>query len=120
MKPFTLILCLVAIAAPGCKAQPVSDLTATANDQDKVLPGRHLSEHQVADIASRELLQSPGFQCQFQDGVWEIREAQKGVWGVSSATTNADGKITITSTNATRVVLLVKDADGTVEHIKTP
>lgn len=117
MKPFTLILCLVTSAAFGCKVQPAND---TANDKDTVLPGRHFSEHQVADIADRELPQTSGFQCEFKDGVWEIREVQKGVWGVSSSTTNADGKISITSTNATLVVLRVKDADGTVEHVKAP
>src|SRR5579859_4592855 len=118
MKPLTLILCLVASAALGCKAQPANN--KAVDDKDTVLPGRHFSEHQVADIADRELPQNQSFQCEFKDGVWEIREGQKGVWGVSSSTTNADGKITITSTNATLVVLRVNDADGTVEHVKTP
>jgi hypothetical protein len=52
--------------------------------------------------------------------VWEILEVQKGVWGVSSVTTNADGKVFVSSTNATRVVLRVLDADGKVEQVKTP
>jgi hypothetical protein len=34
--------------------------------------------------------------------------------------TNADGKVFITSTNATRVVLRVRDVDGKVEQVKTP
>ena len=79
-----------------------------------------MSERQVADIAFRELPRSSNFSFQFKDGLWEILEPQKGVWGVSSAITNSDGKIVITSTNATRVVLRVQDADGKVEPVKTP
>lgn len=114
MKRFLVVICIIAGAATYANGQPAAD------NKDAVLPGRHLSEHQVADIAVRELPKTSGLQCNFQDGVWEISEAQKGVWGVASSTTNADGKITITSTNATRLVLRVKDADGTVEHVKTP
>ena len=79
-----------------------------------------MSESQVADIAFRELPRGLSLRCEFKDGVWEILEVQPGVWGVSSRTTNTDGKITIESTNATRVVLRVKDADGKVEQVKTP
>jgi len=114
MKPFTLILCLAAVVAIGCKKQPAAD------DKDTVLPGRHLSEHQVVEIAFRQLPQSSGYRCEFKDGVWDILEVQPGVWGVSSRATNADGKITVESTNATRVVLRVSDADGKVEQVKTP
>ena len=114
MKPLTLILSLIASATIICTAQPA------VNDKDTVLPGRRLSEHQVADIATRELPPTPEFQCQFQNGVWNILEVEKNVWGVASSTTNADGKISITSTNATRIVLRVNDADGRVEHVKTP
>ncbi len=97
----------------GCKKQQ------PASPQDTVLPGRHMSEHQVADIASKELPQT-AFSCQFKDGVWEILEPQKGVWGVDSITTNADGHVFIHSTNAMRLVLRVRDADGKVEQVKTP
>jgi len=114
MKQFTLILCLAAIVAIGCKKQPA------ANDKDTVLPGRHLSEHQVVEMAFSQLPQSSGFRCEFKDGVWEILEVQPGVFGVSSRTTNADGKITIESTNAARVALRVLDADGKIEQVKTP
>ena len=79
-----------------------------------------MSESQVADIASSQLPQGSAYRCEFKDGVWEVLEVQKNVWGVSSRTTNAEGKITIQSTNATRVVLRVRDADGMVEPIKTP
>jgi hypothetical protein len=106
-------LCLVAGADFGCKKQQPS------GEQDTVLPGRHMSEHQVADIASRELPQM-AFSCEFKDGVWEILEPQKGVWGVASATTNADGHVFIHSTNAMRLLLRVQDVDGKVEQIKTP
>lgn len=92
----------------------------SADDKDTVLPGRHMSESQVADIAIGELPRGSQLRCDFKDGVWEILEVQKGVWGVSSRTTNADGKITIESTNATRVVLRVHDADGKTEQVKTP
>jgi len=91
-----------------------------ADDKDAVLPGRHMSEGQVAEIAGRELPQTSGFRCEFKDGVWEILEVQKGIYGVSTRATNADGKITVESTNATRVVLQVRDDDGKVELIKTP
>jgi len=92
----------------------------SVGDKDTVLPGRHMSESQVADIAFRELPRGSSFRCEFKDGVWEILEVQKGVWGVSSVTTNADGKVFVSSTNATRVVLRVLDADGKVEQVKTP
>jgi len=114
MKRFTWILCLAAVTAIGCKKQQ------SADDKDAVLPGRHMSESQVADIAFRELPQGSHLRCEFKDGVWEISEVQPGVWGVSSVTTNADGKVFVSSTNATLVVLRVRDADGKVEQVKTP
>jgi hypothetical protein len=115
LKSFTLILCLAALAGGGCKKQP------QASDKETALPGRHMSEHQVVDIAMRELPKGwQGLGCEFKDGVWEISEIQKDVWGVSSAITNADGKVVISSTNATRVVLRIRDADGKVERVKTP
>ena len=79
-----------------------------------------MSEHQVVERALSQLPQSSGYRCEFKDGVWDILEVQTGVFGVSSRTTNADGKITVESTNATRVVLRVSDADGKVEQVKTP
>lgn len=93
---------------------------AKADDKNTVLPGRHMSEQQAVDIAFEKLPPFPkdlGITCQFKDGDWEILEIQKDVWGVSSRTTNAEGHIYITSTNATRVVLKVHDADGKVEKI---
>ena len=115
MKTITLVLCLAAVAVIGCKKPQ-----ASADAKDAVLPGRHMSEHQVIDLASTQLPQSSGYRCEFKDGVWEILEVQKNVWGVSSRTTNVDGKITIESTNATRVVLRVRDTNGKVEPIRTP
>ena len=79
-----------------------------------------MSEHQIVELVSSRLPQSSTHRCEFKDGVWEILEVQKDVWGVFSRTTNADGKITIQSTNAMRVVLRVRDADGKVEPIETP
>jgi hypothetical protein len=105
-----LVVTLCTFIAIGCKEQP------PAGEQVTVLPGRHLSEQQVAEIASKALPQVASFSCQFKDGVWEILEPQKGVWGVSSVRTNADGHVFVTSTNATRVVLRVRDADGKVEQ----
>ena len=96
-----------------------TNVAPQTDDKDAVLPGRHLSEHQVFEVASRQLPQSSGYRCEFKEGVWDILEVQKNVWGVSSRTTNADGKITIQSTNATRVVLRVSDADGKAEQITT-
>jgi hypothetical protein len=93
------------------------------DEKATVLPGRHLSEQQVVEVAFKELpplSQGSGYRCEFRDGTWEILEVQPGVRGVSSRTTNTDGKITIESTNATRVVLRVRDADGKVDPIKTP
>jgi hypothetical protein len=111
MRLFALILCWAAFAVIGCKKQqPV----------DSVLPGRHLSESQVADIALKELPHSSGFRCEFKDGVWEISEVRQGAWGVSSVITNPDGHVFVTSTNATRVLLRVRDVDGKVEQVKTP
>jgi hypothetical protein len=107
-----LVVGLCTFVVVGCKQQPPAD------EQDTVLPGRHLSEHQVADIASKALPQDAAFSCQFKDGTWEILEPQKGVWGVSSVRTNADGHVFVTSTNATRLVLRVRDADGKVEQVK--
>jgi hypothetical protein len=92
----------------------------SADDKEPILPGRHLSESQVADIAFKELPPGSSVKCEFKAGVWEILAPQRGVWGVSSRTTNTDGKITIESTNATRVVLRVRDSDGKVEPVKTP
>jgi len=82
-----------------------------------------MSEHQVIETAFSQFPPSSashGFRCDFKDGVWEILEVQPDVWGVSSRTTNADGKILIESTNATRVVLRVRDTDGKIEQVKTP
>ena len=84
------------------------------------MPGRHLSEHQVVEMAFSQLPSSSGYRCQFKDGVWEILEVQPSVFGVSSRTTNADGKITVVSTNTTWVVLRVSDADGRIDQVKTP
>ena len=114
MKTRILALGLAAIAVISCKHQQATD------NKNLALPERHLSEDQVVEIASSQLPRSSAFRCEFKDGVWEILEVQKGVWGVSSRTTNAEGKITIESTNATRVVLRVRDADGKVEQVKTP
>ena len=114
MRPFALILCLAALPFIGCKKQPL------VSDKDTVLPGRQMSEHQVVDIAMRELPQGLRLQCEFKDGVWEISEVQLATWGVSSVTTNSEGKVFVSSTNATRVVLRVRDADGKVEQVKTP
>ncbi len=90
----------------------------SADAKDMVLPRRNMSESQVADIVIRELPQCSSFRCEFKDGVWDVLEVQKDVWG-SSAATNADGHTFIHSTNETRVVLRVRDADGKVEQIKT-
>jgi hypothetical protein len=78
-----------------------------------------MSEHQVVEVALSQLPQSSGYRCEFKQGAWEILEVQQGVFGVSARTTNADGKITVESTDATRVVLRVRDADGKVEQVKT-
>jgi hypothetical protein len=104
----------------GCKKQQTTDVGVAPDDKNSVLPGRHMSEHQVIEVALSRLPQSSDYRCEFKDGVWEISEVQQGVWGVSSRTTNADGKITVESTNAARVVLRVRDIDGQVEPVKTP
>lgn len=90
-----------------------------ADDKDAILPGRRMSESQVAKIAGRELPDIQSFSCQFTNGVWEILEVQTGAW-ISSTTTNADGHIFVRSTHPTQVVLRVSDADGQIERIKTP
>ena len=97
-----------------------TNVTAQTHDTDTILPGRHLSESQVADIAFSQLPQGSAYRCEFKDGVWEVLEVQKNVWGVSSRTTNVEGKVVVASTNATRVVLRVRDADGKVEPVKMP
>ena len=109
MKTIALILCSVAVAILGW-----------ADDQDSVQSGRKLSEHQVVDLACRELPQVSALRCEFKDGVWNVLEVQKNVWGVSSLTTNSAGKVFITSTNATRLVLRIRDADGEVEPVNPP
>jgi len=109
MKTFISILCFAAFAS-----------ISAADDQDTVLPGRKMSEHQVVDLACRQLPQVSEMRCEFKDGVWNVLEVQKGVWGVSSLTTNSDGKVFIPSTNATRLVLRVSDADGKVEPVNPP
>ena len=91
----------------------------SADDKQTVLPGRHMSESQVAEIAGRELTGVQNFSCQFTDGVWEISEIQTGTW-ISFATTNADGHIFVHSTHPAQLVLRVSDADGKIERIKTP
>jgi len=112
--PLLITIGLVASLVFACKKHQ------SADDRDTVLPGRHLSEHQVAEIASKALPQNSAIRCEFKDGVWDILEVQKDVWGISSVVTNADGKVFVTSTNATRLVLRVRDADGKVEQVKTP
>lgn len=112
MRLFTLIICLAVAGTVGCKKKPPVD------DKDRVLPGHHMSEHQVVDIAFRELPQNSRIQCDFKDGIWDISTVQTGVWGVSSVTTNADGKVVVSSTNAMQVVLRVRDADGKIEQVK--
>lgn len=107
----------IAIGDLGIGMTPVIKQT---DDKETVLPGRHMSESQVANIAFGSLPRGSNLRCEFKDGAWEVFEVQKGIWAVSSRTTNADGKITIESTNATRLVLRVRDADGKVEPIKTP
>jgi hypothetical protein len=137
MKDRTLLIALtfLALAFVSCSKHPPAgtyherlanlstqhtNITTQAQDRDTILPGRHMSEQQVVDIASRELPQGIPLRCEFRDGVWHILEVQKNVWGISSATTNADGKVFITSTNPTRIVLKVHDTDGQVEQVKKP
>ena len=91
----------------------------SADDKQAVLPGRHMSESQVAEIAGRELSGVQNFSCQFADGVWEILKIETGTW-ISSTTTNADGHIFVHSTHPAQLVLRVSDADGKIERIKTP
>jgi hypothetical protein len=92
---------------------------ASADDKQTVLPGRHMSESQVAEIAGRELSGVQNFSCQFMDGVWEILEVQTGTW-ISSSTTNADGHIVVHSTHPAQLLLRVSDADGKIERITKP
>jgi hypothetical protein len=143
IKHFTWIVCLAVVMAIGCKKQSppppssadnkqpgsfsarLANLAAgqppsSVNDPQAVLPGRHLSENQVAGLVFKELPQTTNFSCAFKDGMWEILEPQTGVWGVASRTTNAEGKIMVRSTNATRVILRVRDADGKVEPVANP
>jgi hypothetical protein len=143
MKRFTWLFCLAAVLAIGCKQQPppptssagdqqagswkkrlanlsTGQLPSSAEDKQAALPSRHLSESQVAELVFKARPQSSNFSCAFKDGVWEILEPQNGVWGVASRTTNAEGKIIVRSTNATRVILRVRDADGTVEPVTPP
>ena len=91
----------------------------SADDKQTVLPGRHMSESQVAEIAGRELSGVQNFSCQFTDGVWEISEIKVGTW-ISSSTTNADGHILVHSTHPAQLVLRMSDTDGRIERIKTP
>jgi len=116
MKRLTWILCLTAVTVGICEKQASAD----DNDKETVLPGRHLSEHQVADIANAQLPQTARFSCEYTDGVWDVLEPQAGVWGVASVTTNVEGRVFVNSTNATTLVLRVRDADGKVESLKTP
>lgn len=81
----------------------------SAEDKTTAQLKRRLSEQQVAGIVTRELPNVQHFSCEFKNGIWEIIEVQPHVWGVSAQTTNAAGNITIQSTNATRVILRVKD-----------
>ena len=111
-----LFLAAVIITAIDCPGQQ----TQSADDKNVVLPWRHLSESQVVDIAFRAFPQSSALQCQFKDGVWNIFDVKKDQWGVASTTTNADGHITVTSTNVMQLVLKVNDADGKAEPVKTP
>src|SRR5215472_6498560 len=115
MRALTWALCLAATLATGCKKK-----NGIPAEKDAVLRGRHMSEHQVIDLALNQLPQGPAYACEFKDGVWEISEVQKNVWGVSSRTTTPEGKLVIASTNATRVVLRVRDADGKIEQVKGP
>ena len=91
----------------------------SADEKETVLPGRHMSESQIAEIAGRELPGIQNFSCQFTNGVWEIMDVQTGTW-VSSTTTNADGHIFVRSTHPMQLVLRVSDADGKIEQVKTP
>jgi len=117
-KRASLVVTFLSLALAGH-----SWYSQAADDKDTVLPGRHMSEQHAVDIAFEMLPHLPEdarIDCQFKDGDWEIMEIQKDVWGVSSQTTNANGRIVITDTNATRVLLKVHDADGQVEKIGDP
>jgi len=114
MNKFTSLIVLASFTAIHCQSQPASD------DKDAVLPGRHMSEHQVVDAAVKALSKVIPISCDFKDGIWNISEVQKGVWGVSSMTTNAAGHIFVTSTNATRVIMKIRDVDGKIEPAKSP
>ena len=100
----------LALAVIGCEKQ----------QKEITFPGRNMSESQVANIALSQLPKGSGYRFEFKDGVWEVLEVQKSIWGESSRTTNAEGKVVVASTNATRVVLRVRDADGKVEPVRTP
>lgn len=83
-----------------------------------VLPGRHLSENQVIELAWSQLSPKSAYRCAFKDGVWEILEVQSEAWGEAAQTTYADGHTEIRSTNSVRVVLRVRDSDGKVELVE--
>ena len=78
----------------------------SADEKETVLPGRHMSESQIAEIAGRELPGIQNFSCQFTNGVWEILEVKTGAW-VSSTTTNPDRHIFVRSTHPMQLVLRV-------------
>ena len=110
MRLITLILCLAVAGVIGCKKK---------QPQYEVLPGRHLSESQVLDLAA--LPPSPDktmYRVDFKDGTWEISLVQLSVWGTSSAKTNADGRVEITKTNSSQVVARIRDVDKKVEVVK--
>ena len=89
-----------------------------ADDKSAVLPGRHMSESQVAEIVKRELPAIHNFSCQFTNGVWEIMKVETGSW-ISSTTTNANGHIVVHSTHPTQLILRVSDTDGKIDRIKS-
>jgi len=77
---------------------------AQKHDTDTILPGPRMSQQQVIEAAWSQLPHNLRYLCKFKNGEWDILEVPEGV----------------APTNATRVVLRVRDTDGKVEPVQAP
>jgi hypothetical protein len=108
MKAWTSLIWITLFTLPfdGCsKHSP--DATSTLQKDSIIqtnLSVPRMSQQQVIEVAWSQLQQNLRYRCNFKNGEWDILEVPIGV----------------DPTNATRVVLRVRDADGQTEPVQIP
>jgi len=101
-----ILITLFTFPFGGC-SKHASDAASTLQKDSVIQPnlsGPRMSQQQVIEAAWSQLPHNLRYLCKFKNGEWDILEVPEGV----------------DPTNATRVVLRVRDADGKVEPVQTP